>query len=377
VKAIVLAGGPAKQLRYVTGREGSRSLLRFPSGFLLDRILGELQQHFDNIIVVSDDPLVESMCRERGCVFAPQQGSGIEAAICSGLARVSGDEFITIVYGDIYASRGFIDTHVSGLVTSFEPTITVTKPLVLRGSFMRLNIDPITGTVIGVGEGQYVHAGLLSVESSTAREQLCSAGAKMELMVRRLVEARRLRAIIWMNTWLDIDTPWDYLAATRFDLLEEIRSTRISTEARIGRNVVIEGPVVIEKDAVIDHNAVIKGPSYIGAGSFIGVNSFIRGGTVVYSGAKIGAFTEVKRSIVYDDASIYSFSYVADSIVGRGAKVSAYTVTQNVPYEGVSGEVVIMSTHPLEKLKVGSIIAAGSTTRIGETIPPATIYRGA
>ncbi len=376
LKAIILAGGPAKQLRYVMGRRGSRSLLRFPSGRLLERHVAEARRHFDNVIVVSDDAAVGSYCRSLGCEFVEQQGQGVEAAICSGISRVQRDEFVTIIYSDIYASKGFISTHISSVVSSFEPTITVTRPLVLRGTYLRLTVDPVNGLVEKTGSGHYVYAGILSLPASLIRDKLCNEGASIEKLIGELVNSNRLRAVIWIGKWVDVDTVWDYLASTRFDLSDNVRDTIISSDAKIGRNVVIEGPVVIEKDAIIDHGAVIKGPVYIGKGAFIGAHSFVRHDTAIYSRASVGAYSEVKRSILYDDASVSSFSYIADSIIGHSARVLPYTLTENVPYEGASGEVVIMSTHPLERLKVGSIIAAGVATRARETIPPASIYLG-
>lgn len=375
MRAIILAGGEAKQLKYVMGRDGSRSLLRFPGGLLLSRIVDEAKRFYDKVVVVSDDSSVASFCASSGCDFVEQSGRGVEAAICSGIVGMGDSGFVTIIYGDIYASRGFIESHSISLLSDFEPTITVTRPLVLRGTFLRLLVDPVSSLVEKVDAGNYVYAGIISVQASVIREQLCSGGMSVHELIRRLAHAGKLKANIWLGVWVDIDTVWDYMAAVRFDL-KEIKDTKISSSAVIGRNVVIEGPVVVEPNARIDHCAVIKGPVYLGRNVFVGAHSFIRGSTAIFEGAVVGAFSEIKRSIIYDEARVYSYSYIADSIVGLRAEVKPYTVTLNVPYEGLSGEVVIMSTHPLEKLKVGSVIAAGASTGYRETIPPASIYTG-
>ena len=375
MRAVILAGGPSKQLKHVLGYEGSRSLLRFPGRRLLEDLVAEAKRLYDDVVVVSDDRRVVEACTYSGCVFAQQVGSGVESAICAGLSGLASDTYITIIYGDIYAAPGFIETHTAKLLSEYEPTITLTRPIVLRGSFMRLSADPVSSTVEKVGEGAYVYAGLLSVHSQLLREKLCSSGWSIEKLVKHLAETRRLVANLWLGTWIDLDTVWDYLAAVRIDL-EKLGKTAISPKAKIGRNVVIEGPVVIEENAVIDHGAVIKGPAYIGNGAFVGAHSFVRGGSALYNQARVGAFTEIKRSIVYDNGVVYSYSYIADSIIGAGAEVKPYTMTLNVPYEGLEGEVVIMSTHPLEKLKVGAVVSAGVSTRYRDTLQPATIYTG-
>jgi glucose-1-phosphate thymidylyltransferase len=375
LKAVVLAGGPSKQLKYVMGRDGSRSLLRFPGKRLLEKIVAEAKRYYSDIVVVSDDLQVGAVCREIGCRFVEQTAPGIESAICSGLRSIAADGFVTIIYGDVYAADGFIESHANRLVSDYEPTISVTRPLVLRGTYLRLIVDPVSLRVEKTGEGSYVYAGIFSAPVRLLRERICNSGYSVHRVINELADNGNLVASVWLDTWVDIDTVWDYLVAVRLEL-DKLTKTVISPRARLGRNIVIEGPVVIEDDAAIDHCAVIKGPVYIGRGAFIGAHAFIRRGSAIFDSARIGAFTEIKRSIVYDNARVYSYSYIADSIIGKDAEVESYTVTLNVPYEGVSNEVIIMSTHPLERLKVGAVIAAGSSTRPRETIKPATIYTG-
>jgi len=375
MKALVLAGGGAKQLKYVMGRDGSRSLLRFPGGTLLEKIVDEAKGLYDSVAVVSDDRRIADLCAEKGCSYVEQSGRGIEAAICSGLNRMTDSGFVTLIYGDIYTPMGFIKSHAVRLLAEYEPTVTVTRPLVLRGTYLRMMVDPLSSLVEKVGEGSYVYAGLLSVQVSVLRRRLCKESWSIHRLVERLAHEGKLVANVWLDVWVDIDTVWDYLAAVRFDL-RGLKSSRISSRAHIGRGVVFEGPVVVEDGAHVDHCAVVKGPVYIGRDVFVGAHSFIRSDTAIFEGAGVGAYVEVKRSIVYDYAKIYSFSYIADSIVGARAEVKPYTVTLNVPYEGVSKDVVIMTTHPLEELKVGSVVAAGASTKLRETIPPASIYQG-
>ena len=373
--AILLAGGPSKGLELVTGRKGSRSLLRLPGATLLEKHVQGLSRYFDEIYVVSDDPLVERLCGKPGCRFVPQRAPGVEGALCSALSSAGVREgLVTIIYGDIYYEQGFVDTHMSKVAGSYEPVITVTRPLFLRGTYLRLEVDTLEARVQRVGSGSYIYAGLLTAPAKLLVERLCSSSGTVEKVIEELA-SRGLIANIWLGNWIDIDTPWDYLVAVRLEL-SKLNSSVISSEARIGRGVVFEGPVIVEPEAVIDHYAVIKGPAYIAPGALVGAHSFLRGPTAVYNGAIVGAYTEVKRSILYERSTVGSHSYIADSIVGREARVASYTVTLNTPYQGGSGEIVIMTTNPLEDLKLGSVIAATASTRPHDVIPPATLYKG-
>lgn len=378
MKAIVLAGGPAKQIRYVLGRDGSRSLLRFLGRSLLDLILDSVLSVYESAYVVSDDPLVARVCRSReGCEFVEQRGRGIEAAICSGLAAAGrGDEsLVTIVYGDVYSSKGFIESHGQRVISTYEPLLSVTRPLVLRGTYLRVDVDTVEGRITRVGEGPFIYAGLATLPARELRERLCNGGMSLASFIGGLASRGRLYAITWLGEWVDMDTPWDYLVATRL-ALSRLKGVYVAESASIGHGVVLEGNVYVDSDARVDHYAVVKGPAYIGRGVLVGVHSFVRGGTAIYDDSVVGAYTEVKRSLIYLESFVGSYSYIADSVVGHGARVQPYTITLNVPYRSVSGEILIMSTQPLESLKIGSVIAAGAATGPKEVIPAASLYLG-
>ncbi len=375
MKGIILAGGSAKRLKLVMGRDGSRSLLRFPRGRLIDIHMNTMLKYFDSVIVVSNDNLVANYCNNIGeCIFVEQRVRGIEGALCSALASsaVTGERLVTILYGDIYSEDAMISSHIAKVFRDYEPLITVTKPVVMRGSFLRITVDPIDQRVMSIGQGPYVFAGLLTIDSTVLRELLCNKGRRFHDAMGE-IGVKGLRADIWIGEWVDLDTPWDYLLAVRLDL-EKIKDVIIEKEANVSGTAVIEGPVYVAKDSRIDYYAVIKGPVYVGNGVLVGAHSFVRNHVALFDNSIIGAYTEIKRSIVYTKAKIGSHSYIADSVIGAHASLAPYTVTTNIPYGEVSDEIKLTSTQPLEALKIGAVIPAHSKTRPHEVIEPATIY---
>ena len=370
-----MAGGSAKRIKIIMGREGSRSLLKFPRGLLIDIQLRAMLKYFDSVLVVSDDSRLADYCYNvGGCNFIEQRVSGIEGALCSALASSAlvGERLVTILYGDIYSEEAMISSHIAKVLKDYEPLITVTRPVVMRGNFLRVTIDPIDQRVTGIGEGPYIFAGLLTIDARILKELICNEGRSFHDAIDYIAR-KDLKADVWIGEWVDLDTPWDYLLAVRLDL-EKIKSVIIEKDAEVASTAVIEGPAYIAAKARIDHYAVIKGPVYIGHGALVGAHSFLRDHVSLFDSAIAGAYTEIKRSIIYTSAKIGSHSYIADSIVGAAASLAPYTVTLNIPYGEISDEIKLTSTQPLEALKIGAVIPAKTRTRPHDVIEPATIY---
>ncbi|TSA43419.1 glucose-1-phosphate thymidylyltransferase [archaeon] len=128
------------------------------------------------------------------------------------------------------------------------------------------------------------------------------------------------------SDWQDIGKPWDVLAANARLLARSKR--RIA--GRIEEGAKVTGQVTIEKGALIRTGTVIEGPSRIGEGAVIGPLAHIRAGTCVGKRSVIGAFCEVKNSIIMDHTKIPHLSYVGDSIIGEHCNLAAGTMVANL-----------------------------------------------
>jgi bifunctional UDP-N-acetylglucosamine pyrophosphorylase/glucosamine-1-phosphate N-acetyltransferase len=128
------------------------------------------------------------------------------------------------------------------------------------------------------------------------------------------------------SDWQDIGKPWDVLAANARLLARSKR--RIA--GRIEEGAKVTGQVTIEKGALIRTGTVIEGPARIGEGAVIGPLAHIRAGTCVGKRSVIGAFCEVKNSIIMDHTKIPHLSYVGDSIIGEHCNLAAGTIVANL-----------------------------------------------
>ena len=118
--------------------------------------------------------------------------------------------------------------------------------------------------------------------------------------------------------------PWDFLNAIKRILSEEVKYTKISSNASIAKTCIIEGPCVIEEDVVIDDFSKIKGPTYISSGSFVGMSSLIRN-CMIGNNTQIGFNCEVAKSYFAGYDKIAHQNVILDSIIGENVWFGGYS----------------------------------------------------
>ena len=126
-----------------------------------------------------------------------------------------------------------------------------------------------------------------------------------------------------------------------------------SKDTKIGRNVSIEPYVVIGKKVKIYNNVTIHSFSHLENAKIennvtIGPYARLRPGTVLRTGAKVGNFVEIKKSIVGKKSKVNHLSYVGDTNIGESVNIGAGTITCN--YDGVNKN----NTKIKDKVFIGS-----------------------
>lgn len=106
--------------------------------------------------------------------------------------------------------------------------------------------------------------------------------------------------------------PWDLFGV--MDYLFASREPIISPTAKIGKNVVIDGPIYIGDNCVIGHHNVLRGPVNLEAN------------------CKTGSFMEIKHSIV-QEGTIFHSGYIGDSIIGKNCKFGVGFVSGNLRFD--------------------------------------------
>ena len=111
-----------------------------------------------------------------------------------------------------------------------------------------------------------------------------------------------------------------------------------SKDTKIGKNVSIEPYVVIGKKVKIYNGVIIHSFSHlenvkIENKVIVGPFARLRPGTVLKSGSNVGAFVEVKKSIIGKNSKAQHLSYLGDTTLGNNVNIGAGTITCN--YDGL------------------------------------------
>lgn len=128
--------------------------------------------------------------------------------------------------------------------------------------------------------------------------------------------------------------------------IEDINSTYIYDDVKIGM------------DTVIHPNTTIKSDVEIGEDCEIGPNSYIREGCRIANKVKIGSFVEIKKAIIEEDTKVPHLSYMGDCEIGSGTNIGCGTITCN--YDGFKKS----------KTKIGKDCFVGSNVNF---VAPVTI----
>jgi bifunctional UDP-N-acetylglucosamine pyrophosphorylase/glucosamine-1-phosphate N-acetyltransferase len=207
------------------------------------------------------------------------------------------------------------------------------------------------------------------------------SGSDMERVFDRLTSSVGVHASIWEEGWIDVEYPWDVLAANRM-VMDTWEEARISREANLDNNVTILGPVRIEAGSTIRAGAVLAGPCYIGRDCYVGNNVLVRSYSSLGPGSTVGYGVELKNCVVFGRARIGRLSFIGDSVVGEHVDVGSGTMTVNetmdrqpvvVHIRGVSVDSGLKKLGAFvgdgAKIGAGNTLAAGTIVEAGAVIP--------
>lgn len=190
------------------------------------------------------------------------------------------------------------------------------------------------------------------------RQQLAQVAAELNA---RIVKAWQLAGVTVTEpgtTWIDVTCQLGQDAIL-------LPSTRLHGLTQVGAHATI-GPDTTVTDSLIGNGATVSRSQVSSAeilqNASVGPFAFIRPGTVLGADGKIGAFVEVKNSVIGPGAKVPHLSYVGDATIGERANIGAGTIFAN--YDGVN--------------KHRSSIGAFARTGSGNTfVAPVTVGDGA
>ncbi len=147
-----------------------------------------------------------------------------------------------------------------------------------------------------------------------------------EKVLSEYAKQNPLDVVETQNEIATLKYPWDLLAVKNM-LMKDLKG-RIDQGATVSKSAQIDKDVIVEAGAQIMDGAKIKGPSYIGKNVYVGTNALVRNGSDLEESVSLGAFTEIKNSILMERTSVHS-GFVGDSIIGSDCKIGSGFTTAN------------------------------------------------
>jgi bifunctional UDP-N-acetylglucosamine pyrophosphorylase / glucosamine-1-phosphate N-acetyltransferase len=199
--------------------------------------------------------------------------------------------------------------------------------------------------------------GLKAVAIETSEDDVRGINSKAQLAEAEAVLQRRLRNEA-MEAGVTMVAP---------------ETVFLSTDTKLGRDVLVEPHVVFGPGVTVEEGAWIRSfthmeQAHVGKGARVGPFARLRPGADLGPDVHIGNFVEVKASHVGAGAKANHLAYIGDADVGEGANVGAGAITCN--YDGtnkfrteIGKKAFIGSNSSLVapiKIGDGTYVAAGS-----------------
>jgi bifunctional UDP-N-acetylglucosamine pyrophosphorylase/glucosamine-1-phosphate N-acetyltransferase len=191
--------------------------------------------------------------------------------------------------------------------------------------------------------------GLKAVAIETSEDDVRGINTKAQLAEAEAVLQRRLRNEA-MEAGVTMVAP---------------ETVFLSTDTKLGRDVLIEPHVVFGPGVTVEEGAWIRSfthmeQAHVGKGARVGPFARLRPGADLGPDVHIGNFVEVKASHVGAGAKANHLAYIGDATVGAGANIGAGAITCN--YDGTNK----FRTEIGQKAFIGSNASLVAPIKIGD-----------
>lgn len=383
MKAVILAAGKGERLEPITHTRPKPFVPILDKPLIL-RHIEILRKYVSDILVVINSEYKVYFNSIQGVKLVEQIGTKGTAAALKSVEKYINDEEFLVIYGDVLFEEDAIKS-VMKVEGNTMLSVSVNDPK--RYGVVILNSENRLVKIIEKVENppsNLINAGIYKFTQdifSYIDKIRPSIRGEYELPDAINMIADKVTVIKYNGMWMDIGRPWDLIEANKIFLEKE--ESRIF--GLVEENVKIKNKVIIEEGAVIKSGTYIEGPVYIGKNSVIGPYAYIRPYTVIGSNVRIGAFNEIKESVIMENTKIPHLSYVGDSVICEDVNFGAGTITANLRFDEKEVKVNIKNERVSSgRKKLGAIVGGHVRTGINVSILPgikigayAWIYPGA
>ncbi len=385
MKLVFLCGGIGKRMFPLTE---DKFFFKFLGKTLLEHQIDKaMKKGIKDFVIVGNDSNIEKIkeiCKSINAkieIVIQKEPRGMADALLSAKDVIKDDEIIIVNPNDVFNDlvykkilteykKGNHESYIVGYkVNSYFP-----------GGYLELNNkDELIKIHEKPGEGRepsnlvnivvHLHKDTKTLlrylkETKSVRDDVYeSALSKM------IDDDHKIKVVHYGGFWHAIKYPWDMFEVVKY-FLNSIKGRKFSQTAKISKNASIYGNVVIEDNVKILENAVIRGPCYIGKNSVIGNNALVWNYSHIGDNCVIGYSTEIKHSYINDNCWFH-MSYVGDSIISNNCFFGAGTITANFRFDEKPIKVNIRGGKSNSHLdKLGVIMGKNCKTGINSCTMP-------
>jgi bifunctional UDP-N-acetylglucosamine pyrophosphorylase/glucosamine-1-phosphate N-acetyltransferase len=314
-----------------------------------------------------------------------ERAVGVGDAVLAGREHFAPTSHFLLLYGDIIVAENL----VADLLTSFNSLRAPVASVALTASTRRygniymdssMRIHKVLEKPGSKAMGNYVLAGAYVLPGAFFR-LLADHDGDFLAALERLIADQGLYASIWEGDWMDLDRPWDLLAANRM-IMETWDRAVVAQSVVLEGTAQVRGPARIEAGVRIMSGAVVRGPCYIARNCYIGNNALVRGFSAIGEECVVGFGVEVKDSVLMRGTKIGRLSFIGDSVLCEQVDVGAGTMTVNNRFDRgrvtveIAGETVDTGLHKLgamvgdeARIGAGNILLPGTRIDAGMELP--------
>ena len=325
VKAVIMAGGEGTRLRPLTSNS-PKPMMPLVNRPMMEHIVGLLREHgFDEIVVT-----VAFMANAIRNYFGDGSEFGVKMVYASedtplgtaGSVRNAMeqlDDTFLVISGDVLT-----DVDLTSIVASHRRTgamatiglVAVENPLEFGivitkedGSIERFLEKPTWGEVFTdtINTGIYVlEPGIFDYIEADRQVDFSS-----EVFPQLLADGKPLFGAVAEGYWEDVGTLDAYGKAHQDILDGKVKITIPGFEVSDG--------VWIGEGAEVHPDAIVRGPAVVGDNAFVDAGAVLGEYVVLGTGARLGANSELQRTVVGDNAYLGESVKLRGTIVGRSS----------------------------------------------------------
>lgn len=383
MQVVILAAGQSSRFNPYNGL-AHKSLIKIMGKTVLEHTLLSIKKSkiLDVIIVINKNSNIEQIIGNgekfglKIKYIVQPEPMGMGDALLRAEKYIKSDFFLLNAYHVEFSE--FADLMIKNRKSDQDIVLLARKDSILnRFGILKVKGDQVIGIVEKPARGRepssirIVGIYLLTKSFLDSLKKVPAEHYNFEKALSGFAKKNIVKFVLAAKETVSLKYPWDILQIKNY-LFENLKRY-VSKKAEISKDIQIIGNVYIEDGAKIMEKACLKGPCYIGKNAYVGNNVILRDGVDIEEEVVIGAFMELKNTVVMEKSKTHS-GFIGDSVIGENCRIGAQFCTANTRIDRETVKCVVKAKKVDTHLKrLGAIIGDGVHIGIKASSMPGVI----